>query len=220
MCDLLRRWTESLALLKAQVGAAPPITVESTRGRLRKLYEDAQLIGVLLPKPSFQDSAFEGMDFSRDVAKEALQFATEEARREKACERWRRYNSRRQEMIRQALGPRRQYKAHIGPNECGCGCGGKVAANRRFCVGHAARWRGWMMRIERGEMPRECLPPALQNSLRWTKCMHCGGWIPTTDALGRPIIKRVGYDCARRARFLERRGAASSFLPAPMSRGG
>jgi hypothetical protein len=79
-----------------------------------------------------------------------------------------------------------------------------------FLPGHHTRWYGYMRRIERREMPRDCLNETLKNKLRWTKCMHCGGWISTTDPWGRPIAYRLGYECQRRARVLERRGATES----------
>jgi hypothetical protein len=206
---LNRRWQEELALLHAHADSAPSITVESTRGRLRKLYEDAQLIGVLLPKPSFQDAAFEGMDFSRDVAQEVINFATEEAKREEQRRKSREASRKRWDRIAEELGhTRRKHRPHTGPNYCLCGCGGKCRMS--FLPGHHTRWYGDMRRIERREMPRECLNETLKAKLRWTKCMHCGGFIPTTDPWGRPIAKRLGYECQRRARALERRGATET----------
>jgi hypothetical protein len=211
MSEFTRRWQEQLTLLHAQINSAPAITVESTRGRLRKLYADAQLIGAILPKPSFEDAAFEGMDFGRDVAREAINFATEEAKREEQRRKWRVANRLRSDRIAKVMGyTRRKHRPHTGPNDCLCGCGGKCRMS--FLPGHHTRWYGYMRRIERREMPRECLNETLKAKLRWTNCMHCGGWIPTTDALGRPITKRVGYECQRRAWVLERRGATQSVM--------
>ena len=205
LADLTRRWREQLTLLHAQANSAPAITVESTRGRLRKLYDDAQVVGASLPKPSFDDPAFTEMTFSRDVAQEVIAFATEEAKRVRRKKLLRKYKERYAAKI--AAAPNIKHKPHIpriGPNDCCCGWGEKVTANRRFRLGHNQRWLDWMRRIERGEMPRESLNPILQEWLRWTKCSHCGGWVPTTDALGQPMTNRIGFDCQRRAKQLQR----------------
>jgi hypothetical protein len=164
---------------------------------------------VRLPRPDFDDKVFEGMQFSGVVAQEAISFATEEAKQEEQRRKWRVANRLRADRVAKVMGyTRRQNRPHSGPNYCLCGCGGKCRMS--FLSGHHTRWYGYMRRIERREMPRECLNETLKAKLRWTKCMHCGGWIPTTDALGRPITKRVGYECQRRARVLERRGATES----------
>jgi hypothetical protein len=202
--DLIRRWQEQLAILRGQLTSAPAITVESTRGRLRKLYEQAQLSGALLPQPAFTDEAFTGMSFRSDLAVEAVRFATEEAEREKQREKWREAKAVERKRLRELAGRRkyapRQYKTGI-LNDCLCGCGTKVRAH--FAAGHITLWTNWMRRIERGEMPRESLNKTLQERLRWCRCMMCGGFMPTTDAWGKPMAKRLGYDCQRRARILE-----------------
>jgi hypothetical protein len=209
MSDLLRRWTESLALLKAQVAGAPPITVECTRGRVRRLYDDADLEMVRLPRPDFDDKVFEGMTFDSRIAAVARDIANEEAKLEEQRRHWREKSRKRWDMIAAKLGyTRRKHRPHTGPHPCLCGCGQMV--KNSWALGHHTRFIGMMRRIERREMPRECLNEALKAKLRWTKCMHCGGFIPTTDPWGRPIAKRVGYDCQRRARVLERCGATES----------
>jgi len=206
MCNLLRQWQRLLGLLKAQVGGAPAITVKATRGRIRWLYDQATSEMVRLPKPAFDDPVFEGMTFESAVAAVVRDFATEEAKREERRRYWREASRKKWDRIADKLGyKRRRHRTWDGPNSCLCGCGAKVRGH--FLPGHHTLWIGWMRRVERREMPRESLPYGLQQTLKWTRCRHCGGFIPTTDASGRPVEVKIGYECQRRVRVLERRGA-------------
>jgi hypothetical protein len=214
---LTRRWQEQLTLLQAQLTSAPAITVASTRGRLRALYEQAQLAGAALPCPVFADEVFTSMTFSSNAAQAIAKFATEEAEREKQ----RLLRNKQAREYRQRIRDRAGVKRHkppkpdLGPNDCLCGCGGKTG--RSFIQGHSALWYNWMKRIERGEMPRESLNQTLQERLRWCRCLGCGGFIPTTDPFGRPIAKRVGYDCQRRERRLKNTENVDPRLKAALS---
>jgi hypothetical protein len=206
MSDFLRQWQRLLGLLKAQVGGAPAITVKATRGRIRWLYDQATSEMVRLPKPAFDDPVFEGMTFESAVAAVARDIATEEAKREEKRRYWREASRKKWDKIAEKLGyKRRRHRTWDGPNSCLCGCGAKVRGH--FAPGHHTLWIGCMRRVERGEMPRESLPHGLQQTVRWTRCRHCRGFIPTTDASGRPVEVKIGYECQRRTRVLERRGA-------------
>lgn len=204
--DLTRRWQDQLTLLQAQLSSAPTITVASTRGRLRKLYEQAELAGMALPQPTFADEVFTGMVFGSDTAQAIAKFATEEVERERKREMMRLRQAAYFDKLAEKAGIKRRKRHALPPgsNDCLCGCGGKANGYHHFIAGHSALWYNWMKRIERGEMPRECLNPTMQEKLRWGRCMMCGGFIPTTDPFGHPLPKRLGYDCQRRARRLKK----------------
>jgi hypothetical protein len=209
MTPILPRWQKLLLLLKAQLAGAPEITVKSTRQQVRRLYDEATRELVRLPRPDFHDVVFEGMSLDSEVVAVFRTFASEEAKRREKRAYWREVSRRKWDRIAAKLGyKRRRHRQHSGPHACLCGCGRLV---RGSCApGHHTLWIGWMRRIERREMPRGCLPRKLQETLKWTRCQYCGGWIPTTDTHGRPVEARIGYECQRRARVLERRGATES----------
>lgn len=70
---------------------------------------------------------------------------------------------------------------------CKCGCTTMVAGN--FAQGHDARFKSWLLKIERGEMQVKELPPAVQKAYEWKK--KGDGMIPTLDYKGN---KHAGYD--------------------------
>lgn len=63
-------------------------------------------------------------------------------------------------------------------NLCMCGCGEKT--NGYFVPGHDARFKGWLIKIERGEAkPEDLLKKAVRERFKWVKKGE--GMIPTTD---------------------------------------
>lgn len=70
---------------------------------------------------------------------------------------------------------------------CKCGCGGQTTAF--FLPGHDARFKGWLLKIERGTMEVKDLPPSIQKEYKWVK--HGKGMRPTLDYKGNP---HTGYE--------------------------
>lgn len=76
----------------------------------------------------------------------------------------------------------------VGP--CKCGCGGETTAN--FVQGHDARFKSWLLKIERGEMTKDQLPDGVAEQYKWVKNPRVeGGMIPTTNYKGEP---HTGYE--------------------------
>lgn len=69
---------------------------------------------------------------------------------------------------------------------CACGCGEQVTAY--FAQGHDARFKGWMVKIEKGLMKVEDLPPMVRKSYEFKK--RGDGYVTTTNYKGE---KHVGY---------------------------
>jgi hypothetical protein len=68
-------------------------------------------------------------------------------------------------------------------NDCKCGCGGKTAS--WFIPGHDARFKGWLLKIERGQQkPEDLMTPEVRQSYTWRK--KGNGLIPTTNYKGEP----------------------------------
>lgn len=76
---------------------------------------------------------------------------------------------------------------------CKCGCGEQVAAN--FAQGHDARFKSWMVKVERGEMKVEDLPKVVQKSYEFKK--KGAGFVTTTNYKGE---KHTGYDQPKKAK--------------------
>ena len=72
---------------------------------------------------------------------------------------------------------------------CRCGCGEQIKSH--FVQGHDARFKGWLLRVERGLMKVEELPKVVQKSYEWKK--KGDGHIPTLNYKGE---KHTGYDKA------------------------
>lgn len=70
---------------------------------------------------------------------------------------------------------------------CGCGCGEQVTAF--FAQGHDARFKGWMVKVERGEMAVKDLPPMVQKSYEFKK--KGDGFVTTKNYKGEA---HKGYD--------------------------
>jgi hypothetical protein len=51
--------------------------------------------------------------------------------------------------------------------KCLCGCGEETASY--FCMGHDARFKSWMVKIERGDMAVEDLPAVVRKAYEWKK---------------------------------------------------
>lgn len=70
-------------------------------------------------------------------------------------------------------------------NPCKCGCGQMTGGN--FFPGHDARFKGWLLQIERGEKkPEELLTPEVRAAYKWKKSANGKGLIPTTNYKGEP----------------------------------
>jgi len=75
---------------------------------------------------------------------------------------------------------------------CGCGCGEQVTSF--FAQGHDARFKGWMIKVERGTMAVKDLPPLVQKSYEFKKKAGSdGGYVTTKDYKGEV---HKGYDKA------------------------
>lgn len=70
---------------------------------------------------------------------------------------------------------------------CRCGCGNQTGGY--FYPGHDARFKGWLLKIERAKMEVKDLPESVQKEYTWIK--KGAGMIPTTDYKGNP---HKGYD--------------------------
>lgn len=65
MTDVIAHWLHLLSLLQRQRdGITAPAVVETTRQRVRRFYEDADQEVIKLPRPRYEDPAFEGLEFS------------------------------------------------------------------------------------------------------------------------------------------------------------
>jgi hypothetical protein len=71
--------------------------------------------------------------------------------------------------------------------KCACGCGEETMGH--FYTGHDARFKAWMVKIERGVMQIEELPKALQKAYEFKK--RGPGFVTTTNYKGE---KHSGYD--------------------------
>lgn len=68
------------------------------------------------------------------------------------------------------------------PSPCKCGCGQMTGAF--FIPGHDARFKGWLLKIEKGEKTKaELLTPAVIAQYKWIKVAG-GGERPTTNYKG------------------------------------
>lgn len=77
-------------------------------------------------------------------------------------------------------------KAEKTVKPCKCGCGGQTTAF--FVPGHDARFKGWLLKVEKGQMKVNELPEAVQKGYKWVK--KGDGAIPTTNYKGEP---HTGY---------------------------
>lgn len=83
--------------------------------------------------------------------------------------------------------PKRE-KAVKEERACGCGCGGRTTA--WFLPGHDARFKGLMLKVERGEKtPDEVFTKAIVSAYKWVK--NGDGLRATTNYRGEP---HNGYD--------------------------
>lgn len=78
-------------------------------------------------------------------------------------------------------------KAEKVMSPCKCGCGDKTGGH--FVPGHDARFKGWLLAIERGDKKLEELKKSVRESYKWVK--RGDGWVPTTNYKGEP---HKGYD--------------------------
>jgi len=69
-------------------------------------------------------------------------------------------------------------------NACKCGCGGLSGGH--FVPGHDAKFKGWLLKIERGQMKVEELAPSVQTAYKWKKTPDGKGFYPLTNYKGEP----------------------------------
>lgn len=68
-------------------------------------------------------------------------------------------------------------------NKCKCGCGGETTGY--FVPGHDARFKSWLLQIERGEKkPEDLMTADVRGSYKWKKTANGKGLIPTTNYKG------------------------------------
>lgn len=79
---------------------------------------------------------------------------------------------------------------------CKCGCtdeaGKPTMVAGHFAMGHDARFKGWLLQVERGKMAVKDLPPVVQKAYQWVKKGE--GYVPTTNYKGEP---HSGYEKAK-----------------------
>ena len=63
---------------------------------------------------------------------------------------------------------------------CRCGCGGQTTAF--FVPGHDARFKGWLVKVEKGEKKVSDLPESVQKGYKWVK--KGVGAVPTLNYKG------------------------------------
>lgn len=66
--------------------------------------------------------------------------------------------------------------------QCSCGCDAMVTGY--FAQGHDARFKGWLLKIERGTMAVKDLPTRIQKAYEWKKVGD--GMMPTKNYKGEP----------------------------------
>lgn len=104
-------------------------------------------------------------------------------------------NKERLEKLKAKAAEKNAAKAAKPPKEktvrpCACGCGEQVSAY--FAQGHDARFKGWMVKVERGQMAVKDLPPMVQKSYEFKKKPGSdGGYVTTKNYKGEP---HKGYD--------------------------
>ena len=81
-----------------------------------------------------------------------------------------------------AAAPKKE-KAPKVMKACTCGCGGQTASY--FIPGHDARFKGWLLKIEKGEAsPEDLIPKKVRERFQWKK--KGAGQIPTLNYKGLP----------------------------------
>lgn len=81
----------------------------------------------------------------------------------------------------------------VADKPCKCGCGGKTASH--FIAGHDARFKGWLLKIERGQAKKEeLLKKAVIAAYQWKR--KGKGEIPTLNYKGE---KHTGYESTSEA---------------------
>lgn len=67
---------------------------------------------------------------------------------------------------------------------CKCGCGNLTGGF--FYPGHDARFKGWLLQVERGMKKVEELPESVRKAYKWAKTPDAKGYYPTTKYNGEP----------------------------------
>lgn len=78
----------------------------------------------------------------------------------------------------------RKAKAEKVVKPCRCGCGGQTTAF--FVPGHDARFKGWMLSVEKGTKEIKDLPASVQKEYKFTK--RGKGYVPDKNYKGEPYV--------------------------------
>lgn len=88
---------------------------------------------------------------------------------------------------------RKKVEPRVADKPCKCGCGEKTASH--FVAGHDARFKGWLLKIERGQAKKEdLLKKAVISAYTWKK--KGKGEVPTLNYKGE---KHTGYESTSEA---------------------
>lgn len=95
-------------------------------------------------------------------------------------------------------------KATTTVKKCACGCGDETTGF--FVPGHDARFKGWLLKIERGQaQPTDLMPKKVADAYEWKKVNRkvgdetVTGLIPTTNYKGEPHEGYLKADGTKRA---------------------
>lgn len=186
----------------------PDPVLAATRKQIKTLYDRYAAENILLPKPPFADSVFEGMVFQSDVALVMDRLLSEEEREERRKQRNREHAAAWREKARKALGVKKREPAARVSREnhpCWCGmCDMLVPWDALYAgADHYAGIMRKFVAVERGLEKREDLPKFWLDKLKWRKCPQCHGWTPTTDLRGK-AREGLGFYCLRSERHRKR----------------
>jgi hypothetical protein len=151
-------------------GKAPGAKAKTTSHK-----SEARPLGTKAPAKAKKASADKKAE---KALKAAERRAKEEARKEAQAK------AKADRKAARAATPRKSTK-EVKP--CACGC--KEETTSYFVQGHDARFKGWLLKIERGQMEVKDLPKSVQSTYKWVK--RGDGYIPTTNYKGEP---HKGYD--------------------------
>lgn len=95
-------------------------------------------------------------------------------------------SERREKLAKEPKEPKAKAEKKMSPCKCGCG----EMTGGFFYPGHDARFKGWMLKIERGQAkPEDLLSEEVRKAYKWTKTEK--GLRTTTNYKGEP---HEGYD--------------------------
>ena len=115
---------------------------------------------------------------------------------------------------RKAAAPAKSKKAPKVPKPCKCGCGGETGGH--FMMGHDARFKGWLLRLERGKDTKATtkMPKVVMAKYKWVK--RGNGIVPRRTTRARRT--RATSTRSGRAGEGRSRGLGVSLLPGCLRR--